>query len=158
MEEEKKKQQKQIKTQGRHLLTFNRFNTSASNCQCPWWLWTKHSFIPFCLFTLWFPSLFRLIVIVLCQMPPPQIRFSVKITFITYCSQCQQLICIFLVFFFSPRLVSAGGSTSLEVKKHHYRRESKKKGDGDMYNSHLSMDEMASFHLFLALIAKQDYT
>lgn len=35
---------------------------------------------------------------------------------------------------------------------------SKKKGDRDTYNSHLSMDEMASFHLFLALIAKQDYT
>lgn len=96
-----KKQHKQIKAQGRHLLTFNIFNIPASNCQRPWWLWTKPSFNTFCLFTLWFPSLFRSIVNVLCWMLPPRFRFSFKIAFIAYCSQCQQLICVFLFFFHS---------------------------------------------------------
>lgn len=72
--------------------------------------------------------------------------FSVKIAFITCCFQCQQLISNFC------------RSTSLEVKQPASTGDSKKKGDRDTYNSNLSLDEMASFHLFLALIAKQDYT
>ena len=75
---------------------------------------------PFCIFTLWFPSLFRLSVIVLCWMPLPRFRFSVKIAFITTVLSVSNS---FASFFSQPYLVSAGGSTSLEVKKHHYRKE-----------------------------------